>query len=99
MLKKVVVNPNDFHKLTVRVRDGHDGLISLPLPFRATLKGTILFILHTAQREGDSAFAIALDAMISSMVKEARRPSERQLRRRCDTVTTAVANDEESVEP
>ncbi|EYC23967.1 hypothetical protein Y032_0014g2245 [Ancylostoma ceylanicum] len=71
MLKKVVVNPNDFNKLTVRVRDGHDGLISLPLPFRATLKG---FILHTAQRDGDSAFAIALDAMISSIVKEARRP-------------------------
>ncbi|KAL6742682.1 hypothetical protein Aduo_015808 [Ancylostoma duodenale] len=96
MLKKVVINPNDFHKLTVRVRDGHDGLISLPLPFRATLKGFIL--LHTAQREGDSAFAIALDAMISSMVKEARRPPERQQRRRCDTVT-GVANDEESVEP
>ncbi|RCN38708.1 hypothetical protein ANCCAN_15358 [Ancylostoma caninum] len=93
MLKKVVVNPNDFHKLTVRVRDGHDGLITLPLPFRATLKG---FILHTAGREGDSAFAIALDAMMSSMVKEARRPSERQLRRRSDT---GVANDEGSVEP
>ncbi|EYB82701.1 hypothetical protein Y032_0353g3298 [Ancylostoma ceylanicum] len=28
-----------------------------------------------------------------SMVKEARRPPERQLRRRCDTVTTGVAND------
>ncbi|EYC02056.1 hypothetical protein Y032_0102g3459 [Ancylostoma ceylanicum] len=27
MLKKVVINPNDFNKLTVRVRDSHDGLI------------------------------------------------------------------------
>ncbi|EYB98635.1 hypothetical protein Y032_0129g1471 [Ancylostoma ceylanicum] len=92
---QVVVNPNDFHKLTFRVCDGHDRIISLPLPFRATLKG---FILHTAQREGGSAFAMALDAMISSMVKEARRLTERQLRRTCDTVTTGVANDEESVE-
>ncbi|KAL6739943.1 hypothetical protein Aduo_013340 [Ancylostoma duodenale] len=96
MLKKVVFNPNDFHKLTVRLRDGHDGLISLPLLFRSTLKG---FIRHTAQRDDDSAFAIASHAMISSMVKEAKRPQERQLRHRCDTVTIGVANDEESVEP
>ncbi|RCN25577.1 hypothetical protein ANCCAN_28709 [Ancylostoma caninum] len=83
-MTQVVINPNDFNKLTVRVRDGHDGLISLPLSFRSTLKA---FILHTAGREDDSTFAISLDAMISSMERgkaalgEAASPQMR--RRRC----------------
>ncbi|EYC17219.1 hypothetical protein Y032_0031g2343 [Ancylostoma ceylanicum] len=89
MLKTVVVDKEDFKKLTVRIRDGNDGLITVPLSFRSSLKG---FILHTAGREQDPTFAISLDAMISSMVKEARRSTDRTTRRRCSDAQSRIEN-------
>ncbi|KAL6727648.1 hypothetical protein Aduo_009507 [Ancylostoma duodenale] len=108
MLRMVVVDNEDFKKLTVRIRDGNDGLITVPLSFRSSLKG-MQFILVT-----DSPIISDCDTLHSAFIPhtagreqdstfaisldamissmEARRPTDRTTRRRCSDGQSRIAD-------